>query len=88
MIDPKHLSISDLKKMHKGVREKIDSAKDVPAGNANMYAFLNPNYNPIKAEGLIVLRMLDEELDRRGYDPEKLFKGYSYSKYVSSISHN
>lgn len=86
MIEPKHLSISDLKKMHKGVREKIYSAKDVPAGNANVYAFLSPNYNPIKADGLIVLRMLDEELDRRGYDPGKLFKGYAYSNYVSSIS--
>lgn len=86
MIEPKHLSISELKKMHKLVREKIDSAKDVPAGNSNVYAFLNPNYNPIKAEGLIVLRMLDEELDRREYNPEKLFKGYSYSNYLSSIS--
>mgnify|MGYP000564834857 CR=1 FL=1 len=86
MIDPTHLSISDLKKMHKAVRGKIDSAKDVPAGNANVYAFLNPNYNPIKAEGLIVLRMLDEELNNRGHDPEKLFTGYAYSNYLSSIS--
>jgi hypothetical protein len=30
----------------------------------------------VKAEGRIVLSMLDEELDRRGYNPEKLFKGY------------
>lgn len=86
MIEPKDLSISDIKKMHKSVREKIDSAKDVPAGQDNIYAFLYPNYNPIKAEGLIVLKMLDEELDRRGYNPEKLFKGYSYSNYRSAIS--
>lgn len=86
MIEPKDLAISDLKKMHKGVREKIECAKEVPAGNENVYAFLNPGYNPIKAEGLIVLRMLDEELDRRGYDPEKLFKGYQYSNYTATAS--
>jgi hypothetical protein len=85
MVEPKDLSISDLKKMHKGVREKIDSVKDVPAGNANIYAFLQPNYNPIKAEGLMVLRMLDEEFDRRGYDPTKLFKNYQYSNYLTAV---
>lgn len=86
MIEPKDLSIRDLKFMHKSVREKIDSAKDVPAGNDNFYAFVDPGYNPIKAEGKIVLRMLDEELDRRGYDPEKLFKNYMKSDYFKSLS--
>jgi len=81
MIEPKDLSLKDLKAMHKSVREKIDSAKDVPAGQDNFYAFINPGYNPIKAEGEIVLRMLDEELDRRGYDPQKLFKDYLKSNY-------
>jgi len=81
MIEPKDLSLKDLKSMHKSVREKIDSAKEVPAGQDNFYAFINPGYNPIKAEGKIVLRMLDEELDRRGYDPQKLFKDYLKSNY-------
>jgi len=30
-MQPRNLSISDLKKLHKAVREKIDCAKDVPA---------------------------------------------------------
>ena len=86
MIESKDLSIRDLKFMHKAVREKIDSAKDVPAGNDNFYAFVSPGFNPIKAEGKIVLRMLDEELDRRGYNPEKLFKNYVKSNYFELAS--
>ena len=72
--------------MHRSVREKIDSAKEVPAGQDNFYAFINPEFNPIKAEGKIVLRMLDEELDRRGYDPQKLFKDYLKSNYFQANS--
>lgn len=61
MIESKDLSISELKKFHKAVREKKDAAIN----------------DTIKAEALIVLRMLDEELETRGYNPEKLFKGYN-----------
>lgn len=60
MIEPKDLSIKDLKGMHKSIREKYECVKD----------------NIVKAEASIVLGMLDEEFDRRGYDVSKLFKGY------------
>ena len=60
MIEPKDLSIKDLKGMHKSIREKYECAKN----------------NMVKAEASIVLGMLDEELDRRGYDVTKLFKSY------------
>lgn len=60
MIEPKDLSVKDLKGMHKATRERYECAKD----------------NMIKGEASIVLGMLDEELDRRGYDVTKLFKGY------------
>lgn len=83
-MEPKNLSTPELKKFHKAVREKIDAAKDMPAGMDNIYAFLKPGYNPIKAEGLMVLRMIDNELDTRGYDPEKLLKGYLKSNYFTS----
>ena len=77
MIELKDLSIADLKKMHKAVMEKIECAKEVkPDLKANPYALINPDYNPIKAEGRMVLRELDKELGKRGYNVEKLFKGY------------
>lgn len=60
MIEPKDLSISDLKSMHKHVQEKYNCAND----------FM------VKGEASIVLGMLDEELENRGYDVAKLFKGY------------
>ncbi len=61
MIEPKHLSLKDLKVFHNGVLEKKLCAKD----------------NKTKAEAMIVLGMIDEELESRGYDVEKLFKGYN-----------
>jgi hypothetical protein len=64
MLEPKDLSTSELKKFHKAVQEKKECAKD----------------NKVKAESMIILRMLDEELDKRGYDVEKLFKGYKLKK--------
>jgi hypothetical protein len=76
MIEPKDLSVSELKKFHKATQEKIACAKDDTSEGSRMYQLINPSYNRVKAEGMIVLRMLDEELERRGYDPEKLFKGY------------
>ncbi len=60
MFEPKDLSISELKKFHKSTQEKRKCAKD----------------NIVIAETMIVLSMLDAELSRRGYDAEKLFKGY------------
>jgi hypothetical protein len=75
-MEPKDLSISELKKFHKATREKIECAKeDTSEGNKWMRA-IDPTYNQVKSEGRVVLSMLDEELDRRGYDVEKLFKGY------------
>lgn len=61
MISPENLSIKDLKGFHKAVREKIEAAID----------------NKVKAEGSIVLGMIDDELLTRGYDVSKLFKGYT-----------
>ena len=75
MIEPNDLSIIDLKKFHKATREKIECAKDCQHENKWVKA-LRPDHNPIKAEGRMVLRAIDEELDRRGYDVEKLFKDY------------
>ena len=71
-----------LKKCTTGVRERIECAKEPsPSGGLrNMSVFMS---NPIKANGLIVLRMLGEEFDRRGYDPTKLFKDYQYSNYLT-----
>lgn len=60
-MDVKSLSYSDLKGMHKMMREKYNCAVG--------------NYS--KAEASIVLGMLDEELKNRGYDVSKLFKGYN-----------
>jgi hypothetical protein len=76
MFEPKDLSISELKKFHKATQEKVACAKEDTSEESKMYQLINPSYNRVKAEGMMVLRMLDEELDRRGYDPEKLFKGY------------
>lgn len=60
MIEPKDLSLNELKSFHKQVREKRECAMD----------------NRIKAEAGIVLSMLDEEFEKRGYNIEKLFNGY------------
>lgn len=60
MIEPKDLSIKDLKGMHKATVERYECSKD----------------NMAKGEASILLGMLDEEFDRRGYDVSKLFKGY------------
>lgn len=76
MIEPKDLSINDLKKMHKGTREKIECAKDDNSEENKFARFLNPEFNQVKAEGRMILRMIDEELEKRGYNVEKLFKGY------------
>lgn len=61
MVEPKDLSQKDLTLMHKAVRKKYECAKN----------------NIVKVEASIVLGMLDEEFDRRGYDVSKLFKGYN-----------
>ena len=76
MIEPKDLSISDLNKFHKATREKIRCAREDTSEQSKMYQLINPGYNRVKAEGRMVLRELDKELDRRGYCPEKLFKNY------------
>tara|TARA_R110002049_G_C9177884_1_gene563243 strand:- start:3467 stop:3679 length:213 start_codon:yes stop_codon:yes gene_type:complete len=68
MIEPKDLSQKELKGMHKAIREKYECAKD----------------NMVKAEASIVLGMLDEEFDRRGYDVSKLFKGYDPQERYSN----
>lgn len=60
MIVPENLSIKELKGFHKDTRERLECAKNIA----------------IKTEALIVLSMIDKELDVRGYDVEKLFKGY------------
>ena len=84
-IEPKDLSITELKKFHKSVREKIDCAKDVlPNTNTNLLGYIRPGFNPIKAEGIMILGMIDEEFELRGYDVEKLFKTYKKSKYFKS----
>jgi hypothetical protein len=80
MFEPKDLSISYLKKFHKATREKIECAKEDTSESNKFARFLNPEFNQVKAEGRMVLRMLDEELDRRGYDVTKLFKGYKIDK--------
>ena len=76
MFEPKDLSINELKKFHRATQDKVACAKDDTSEESKMYQLIYPNYNRVKAEGMMVLGMLDEELDRRGYDPEKLFKGY------------
>jgi len=76
MFEPKDLSISELKKFHKATQEKIACAKEDTSEESRMYQLIKPGYNRVKAEGRVVLHMLDEELDRRGYDPAKLFKCY------------
>lgn len=60
MVEPKDLSVSELKNFHKAVREKIECAND----------------SSVKVEGWIVLGLIDEELNDQGYDVQKLFKGY------------
>jgi len=76
MFEPKDLSINELKKFHKSMQEKLVCAKEDTSEESKMYQIINPSYNRVKVECKIVLNMIDEELDRRGYDPEKLFKGY------------
>ena len=76
MDELKNLSISELKKFHKAVQEKIRCAKDDNSEESKMYQIINPGYNKVKAEGGVVLCAIDSELERRGYDPEKLFKKY------------
>lgn len=83
-MEPKDLSLTELKKFHSATRKKIDCAVDVPASDSNLMAFLRPGFNPIKAEGKMVLRMIDEELERRGYNCEKLLKGYLKSNYTDN----
>ena len=75
-MEAKDLSTRDLKGMHKETREKIECAKEDTSKESKMMQMINPGYNRIKAEGRMVLRMIDEELENRGYDVEKLFKGY------------
>lgn len=58
MIEPKDLSIKDLKGMYKATKERYKCAKDWI----------------VKGEASIVLGMLDDEFNRRGYDVSKLFK--------------
>jgi hypothetical protein len=60
MVEPKDLSIKDLKGMHRATVERYECAKN----------------NVVKGEASIILSILDEEFDRRGYDVSKLFKGY------------
>ena len=82
----KSLSIKELKSFHKSVREKIDCAlPDTEPKNKWMRA-INPNYNQVKAEGIVILKMIDEELELRKYDPEKLFKNYTKNKYLNLIN--
>ncbi len=76
MFEPKDLSINELKKFHKATQEKIRCAKDDNSTESKMYQLISPGYNRIKSEGRMILRILDKELDRRGCDPTKLFKGY------------
>ena len=73
----KGMSIKDLKTMHKGSREKIECAKPDASPENKWMRALNPKFNPIKSEGLIVLSEVEKELNRRGYNAEKLFKGYN-----------
>ena len=68
MIEPKDLSIKDLKGMHKATRERYECAKDYT----------------VRGEASIVLKLLDEEFDRRGYDLSKLFKGYDPQERYSN----
>ena len=60
MFGPEDLSIKELKGFHKDTRERLECAKNIA----------------VKTEAIIVLSMIDKELDARGYDVEKLFKGY------------
>ena len=80
------MSISDLKKMHKSIREKIICAKDARLPDDNIYKLIKPNFNPVRAESFIVLRELDKELDERGYNVEKLFKGYNKEDFANTYS--
>ena len=83
MTEPKHLSIRELKIFHRSVREKIRCAVDQPEPKTAIergLKMINPDYNQVKSEGRVVLRMIDVELERRGYHPEKLFKGYVKDK--------
>lgn len=61
MLEPKDLPTKEIKGFHKSMREKLNCAKN----------------SEVKGECHIVLSMLDKELDRRGYDVKKLFKGYT-----------
>ena len=81
MVQISSLSNADLKKMHKGVREKIDCIKEDTKPENKWMRAINPNYNQAKSEGLMVLSMLDEELEKRDFDVEKLFKNYKKEKY-------
>jgi len=60
MFGPEDLSIKELKLFHKATRERMDCAKNVA----------------VKTEAIMVLSMIDKELDKRGYDVEKLFNDY------------
>ena len=63
-----------LKKMRIDTSEKIKYAKKDTCEDSKWMQCIYPNYNHIKAEGIMVLRMIDSEFDRRGYDVEKLLK--------------
>ena len=76
MLEPKDLSIRQLKEFHKSTREKIECAKEDTSTDSRLMRVLNPEYNQVKSEGMVILRMLDKEFERRGYDVKKLFKGY------------
>ena len=60
-MEPKDLTLKDLKGMHVATQEKYRCA----------------NNKRVKAEASIVLSMIDEELENRGYDVSKLFKNYN-----------
>jgi hypothetical protein len=76
-MEPKDFSTSELKKFHKATREKIACAKEDTSEENKWLREINPEYNQVIGEGRIVLSMIDEELDLRGYNVEKLFKGYN-----------
>lgn len=62
MMEAKELSYEDLKGMHKMQQELYECAKD--------------DVNRGKAS--VILRMLDDELKERGFDPSELFDGYRH----------
>lgn len=79
MIDLKKYNLEDLKQIHKIVYEKIEHAEEnrneeYINGELNIDRIPPPDYTRVQEEDMMKLIIINEELARRGYDYNKLYK--------------